>query len=186
MVVVGSTTCFWKQPRLFIFNSLWLGREPHSTSTSSSIFPWSSHLLLPGNPILFGVCDEGHSPSPHCSRAPPPPPPWPPCEAGPGMSRYTLGETREWGGFPRKKLQSAKEEIKQQLSATTNPPHTHTHTPKTPSYFSGVPRGREGREQGKKGKGRPAAQWWLRHLVIIAGQAHSTVSSVPPILFQTL
>lgn len=32
--------------------------------------PWSSHLLLPGNPILFGVCDEGHSPSPHWSRAP--------------------------------------------------------------------------------------------------------------------
>lgn len=27
--------------------------------------PRSSHLLLPGNPILFGVCDEGHSPSPH-------------------------------------------------------------------------------------------------------------------------
>lgn len=41
----------------------------------------------------------------------------------------------------------------------------------------------EGEYQGEGGeeesKGRPVAQWWLSHLVIIAGQAHSTVSSVP-------
>lgn len=55
--------------------SVWLGKHLppsppniHTTTTPSSIFyqaPRSSHLLLPGNPILFGVCDEGHSPSPH-------------------------------------------------------------------------------------------------------------------------
>lgn len=46
---------------------------PPHTNTSLLYFyqaPCSSHLLLPGNPIQFGVCDEGHSPSPHWSRAP--------------------------------------------------------------------------------------------------------------------
>lgn len=41
----------------------------------------------------------------------------------------------------------------------------------------------EGEYQGEAGeeesRGRPVAQWWLSHLVIIAGQAHWTVSSVP-------
>lgn len=31
----------------------------------------------------------------------------------------------------------------------------------------------------QESKGRPVVQRWLSHLVIIAGQAHSTVSSVP-------
>ena len=66
------------------------------------------------------------------------------------------------------------------------PPHTRTQTShlplsfNTPLYLTGVLRGStRGREGSKKARGRPVAQWWLSHLVIIAGQAHSTVSSVP-------
>lgn len=48
----------------------------------------------------------------------------------------------------------------------------------TPFYFTGVLRGSaRGRRGG--GKQEEVAQWWLSQLVIIAGQAHSTVSPVP-------
>lgn len=67
---------------LFLTDSSW-GQQRTPPLLSPRFFPQSFHLLLPGNPILFGVCDEGHSPSPHCSSPP--------------SSRYTLGETREWG-----------------------------------------------------------------------------------------
>lgn len=97
-----------------------------------------------------------------------------PCKVGPGMSRYRFGEKREWG-MQWKNLQWAKEKIKRQLTISTPLPPPQ-HSPLLHWCPEGECQGDGGEDESR---GRPVAQWWLSHLVIIAGQAYSTVSSVP-------
>lgn len=85
-------------------------------------------------------------------------------------------QAQGWAGkdLGGKNLHWAKEKIKLQLTVgALTPSHHHHHCLLRPSFWC------PGGVGGSRGWGQKQAQWWLRLLVIIAGQAYSTVSSVP-------